>query len=203
MPFRPVFASLPPILEEAFLRPVAAGRERSVFEIEGVPQLLFKISRPHRSKERDANVRLREARTARLLVDRPDAPVARVFGRYPSELGEGILFEALREADGMLAPDLGTLVAREGVPSDMSALLTRFAAAASRAGLPIIDAGPQNLVVFRPPGAAARLLLVDGYGDRKWLPIYWWSARLRERQIRRRVEGITRLLGLDKAERSR
>jgi len=185
---------------------VARGSERAVFEWPEEPGLLIKLMHP-RALRRDIfgrvsdPVYLRERRTWQAAqrfaarTGRPP-PVAEIVGRVSAQEGSAHLVRKVADASGRMGPTLERLVAEGAFGPDELALLNRFAADLLESGLVVHDARPSNIVLETTTDGAARFVLVDGFGDRGYIPLRSWVPRLARRRLDRAFMRTARQSGL-------
>lgn len=198
------------MLALAHLEPLATGRLRLVFRHPESPQLLVKTLRGdvatarQRARWYKRFVRtgpyvayLREIRE--YLASRarhPDAPVpiVAIGGLVETDLGVGLVQEAVRDASGALAPTLRELVLAEGLSPRIRAGIDDFIAALIRYDVIVGDMHPGNIVHGIDGRGGPRFVLVDGFGEKNILPYCSWSTALNARHTRQRAAVLRRKL---------
>ncbi len=185
---------------------VARGSERAVFEWAEEPGLLIKLMHPH-SLSRDFfgrvtdPVYLRERRgwlAAQRFAARTGRPppVAEVLGRISAREGAAHVVRKVADARGRMGPTLERLVGESAFGAAELDLLNRFAADLVASGLVVYDAQPSNIVLETTVDGAARFVLVDGLGDRGYIPVRSWVPRLARRRLDRAFLRTARKTGL-------
>lgn len=134
----------------------------------------------------------------------PDAhaPLARPQGLVETDLGTALVVEAVRGEDGALGPTLDALVRRDGASPALRAQIDALFAALGDAAVIVGDVHPGNIVFGRTArdrrvGLPARLILVDGYGEKFFVPlpsmsrfVNDWQRRRVYRRLLRKVERL-------------
>ncbi|WP_281985153.1 YrbL family protein [Thalassorhabdomicrobium marinisediminis] len=110
---------------------------------------------------------------------------AQFLGFIQTDQGAGAMFEALRGADGALAPHLKAHAAAHGHEPKIEAAIVRLWDAVEAARLSVSDRALVNVVVTGSPDAGYVLTIVDGLGDRTLIPIQRMSRALYARKCRR------------------
>lgn len=123
-----------------------------------------------------------------------------IHGVVETDLGLGLLVSAARAADGGLAPTLQTLMDKRLLTpnrvADLRALLNSMVASS----LTFADMNYENLVLENAGDEAERFVIIDGLGDRTWIPTQRWFGSIRRRKKRdfqQRVERRLSSLGYD------
>jgi hypothetical protein len=194
--------------------PLAAGSTRLVYAHPAGPDLLIKVLRKatrirHGSGSRLKQLRtdrpvklfLREIREQLLLTANGESPLwflQAICGFVETDLGVGLVVEALRGADGDLAPTLVDLIRRGGFDGEARADLARFVGALRESDVALCAVGPVNVVYAQDPALGRRFVLVDGFGERGFLPVKRISRILhrhtKERQLSWFTAEVERLL---------
>ncbi|WP_158270858.1 YrbL family protein [Thalassorhabdomicrobium marinisediminis] len=110
---------------------------------------------------------------------------AQFLGFIQTDQGAGAMFEALRGADGALAPHLKAHATAHGYEPEIEAAIVRLWDAVEAAGLSVSDRALVNVVVTGTRDAGYVLTIVDGLGDRTLIPIQRMSRTLYARKCRR------------------
>lgn len=111
----------------------------------------------------------------------------RSYGMFPTDLGPGLVLDLVRDADGRISRSLRELLStgfavdefREAFDELGEFLLTHHVL--TRA---LLD---HNIVAEHRADGRWRLYLIDGLGDRAWLPIAEWIRSLGQAKVRRRL----------------
>jgi hypothetical protein len=192
------------------LTPIATGRLRFVFRHPAQPHLLVKIIRRDVADERQSrrwykrlartgpySVYLREIREYLAARARhPDAavPLVGIVGLVETDLGLGLVQEAVLGDDGALAPTLRDLVLRDGLTPAIESALAAFVEALLRHDVIVGDMHPGNIVYGFDAHGGSRFVLVDGFGEKNVLPYCSWSPWLNARHTRQRYAVLRRKL---------
>jgi len=116
----------------------------------------------------------------------------RCYGYEPTDLGRGLVLDLVRdepadEAPGPIARSVRQVLA-EGVPlEDLRAAYDAMGEHFIRCGVTTRAILDHNLAAQRR-GAGWNLVLIDGFGERAWIPIRSMIPAVRRRSAQRRVE---------------
>lgn len=113
-----------------------------------------------------------------------------VYGLVHTDAGLGMLAEAALGPEGELAPTLRTLMRERQLTPDREELVEEFLTAVLATDLVVGDLNPDNIVLTLDGDGREALRLVDGLGERTWVPIQRWSRSARARQKNRFVRKI-------------
>lgn len=132
---------------------------------------------------------LREHVEARMDGRKLPAFVPRLTGMVDTDLGLGMVVEAVRGGDGRFAPTLKHMLQHGEVDETVAADLGRFCADIRDSRLVIGDLHAGNVVYGRDGDGGMRFMLVDGLGDKTLVPLLklspFLAARARLRKTRR------------------
>ena len=120
-----------------------------------------------------------------------------LHGVVETDLGLGLLMSAARDAQGQLAPTLKTLMDNRQMTGHRLADIRALLDSLVTSDLTFADMNYENIVLENAGKADERFVIVDGLGDRTWIPVQRWFASVRQskkRQFQARVE--RRLSGL-------
>jgi hypothetical protein len=179
--------------------PVAAGGHRAVYAHPHDPRFLIKIVLPKVAQRKTAffsagsrKYLLKEHREARRLgrLGYTADALARTHGLVATDIGEGIIAEAVRLADGTLAPTLFDVRDRLHEPA-LRAAIEDFAQWGVTTPVILSDLNPKNIVVTTEADSRMRLVLIDGYGSGTFLPVREWFSLLNRRANLKRVARMT------------
>lgn len=132
---------------------------------------------------------------AHYLDNDPMLPfIAPIYGVIQTDLGLGLEVAAVRSAEGGLAPTLRQLF-KQGVMNperrlSLQALLDHI----SRTYIVLGDLNQDNIVLANSGGEQEQWRLIDGLGERTWIPIQSWLPWVARRQRRRFVEQVRQKL---------
>ena len=193
------------------LRPLAHGRCRAVYRHPENPRWLIKILRPdgpprdpwYKARRRYGPFlpTLRELKEflsihARRPEDR--ALVENIVGFAQTDLGLGFIVEMLAGPAGEPAPTIAALVAaRRFGPAEQSALDTFFSRLMD-SSLIVGDLHLRNVVYAHDPHTGqSRFVIVDGIGDKLFIPLNTisrafnrWTKRRRIRRMRHAIDTL-------------
>jgi hypothetical protein len=201
-------------LELKHLQPLAKGNARLVYEHPQSPRLLIKVMRPDLVERRQVSpklwfqglrrydpyvVFLREIReyVAAYAALGQAAPFAQVVhGLVETDLGLGLVLEAVRNSDGGLAPTIAKLVQQGQFDAEATTALDQFLSELLESDLVIADLHERNLVYALGRDGSRRFVLIDGLGDSNLLPFKSWSRVINRRskqkrfvRLRKRIAG--------------
>jgi hypothetical protein len=197
-----------PVISLSGLKPVGEGWRRLVYAHPHDPNLLIKVTRPDLPKKSHLSLRWRRwgrlRNTARevheflaLHGSSPDDAwlVEFVHGFCQTDLGLGLVVEALRTPQGDIAPALSTLLRQGMMTDEIRNALHNFLEDLQASELILGDFWPTNIVyAFESSVGASRFVIVDGIGEKLFIPMNtlsrsyrWWNRR---RQIRRLLRDL-------------
>jgi hypothetical protein len=196
----------PPLPRLSPDRAIARGSERSVFDWPERPALLIKVT--HRQAlRRDSRGRVKDPlwpreynawRAAQAYAARSGRPppVADVIACLPAEGGSAHVVRKIVDAEGRMGPTLDRLAAEDRLGAAEIGMLNALVADLMAAGIVVHDARAANIVLEAAPGRPARLVLVDGFGDRSAVPLRSWLPFLARRRLGRALRRTARETGL-------
>ena len=198
-------------------RPLAQGRMRLVFRHPLNPNLLVKVIRPdviakrwgeerqwYKMRRRYGHyvsyIRECEEYIAGWAGHGGALPFAqKIIGFVTTDLGLGLVVEAVLDEDGGLAPTLASLVKRRAISPELRAEIDSFLDDLVASNLIVADLNPTNIVRGIAPGGGHRFVVIDGLGLSTVLPfklipaINRASKRKRARALWKRLEHFSRL----------
>ena len=195
-------------LELKHLEPIAKGSARLVFGHPERPDLLVKVLRPKllesRYGEGAAWFRRRRRYDPYLLFLREIREYVaayashghslriaqKVRGLVETDLGLGLLVEAVRGADGALAPTVAKLIANGTYDEAAQAALERFLSELLENDIVIADLHERNLVYVGGAGGVPHYVMIDGLGSSTLVPFKSWSRTLNRRSKLRRIRRL-------------
>jgi hypothetical protein len=206
------------VLALQHLDPVARGSARLVFEHPQRPDLLVKVMRPkhlearygkgaawfRRRRRYDPYVLfLREIReyVAAYASHGKSLPIAQqVRGLVETDLGLGLLVEAVRGPDGALAPTVAKLIAKGDYDDSAQAALESFLRELLQSDIVVADLHERNMVYAGGADSLPRFVMIDGLGSSTLIPFKSWSRTLnrrsKEKRIRRLRANIARRIAM-------
>lgn len=175
---------------------LAKGKQRLVYAHPEDRGLLLKvhysrngkrISRRHARREKFVYCLFRN----RLKTD-SSPPFARYFGTAETDLGPADVFEAFyQENSSQLSPTLQMLCKAgrfdEGILQHLNAFIRKL----DDWSVPITDMNAGNFVFCNRYGKR-QFVMVDGFGDYRWLPMALLSQRVRRARIATGCQRITK-----------
>ncbi|SIS88231.1 PhoP regulatory network protein YrbL [Roseivivax lentus] len=195
-------------------RRLAKGSERAIYALPGAPDQLIKVMLPKYRRALDgvdpdtAKGRRRHAVAYALFFREEDAiararamaqargirsPLPDFLGYRDTDMGLGQVVEMIRDDAGAMAPSLADQCAEGSLSASQQSALDAFVAAIYDLHIVVHDAGPKNIVW---DAAAARYVLVDGFGDRSALPLKTWFKPLNDRRLDRAFAECAQKAGL-------
>ncbi len=166
--------------------PLAGGQHRLVYQHPADPGQLVKVMRtelldahaerlpwyrrlartgPYRGYVREFNEYL-----ASLHASAGVPPLARVFGLADTDLGPGLVVEKVVGVDGGLAPNLDAWIRRDGFTREIQSALDVLLVQLLQHNVIAADLHAWNLVCSRDASGAARLVMIDGFGEKNFIP---------------------------------
>ncbi len=196
------------MLELKQREPVATGQHRLIFDDPGDPTRLIKVmipaivakkfDAPGRWHKRLARTRqyggyLREISEYVAYAARRGAgerpPIARTLGLVETDYGLGLVVEKLVAVDGRLAPTLLSLVREHGL-APWTPKLEHWLECVVASNVILGDLHARNLVLVGAGGSDGRFVMVDGYGEKNFIPRCSMSSRFNSwhsRELYRRL----------------
>lgn len=187
------------------LQPIACGQKRLVFAHPDDPSLVIKVMRPE-FRSRNAGPashwsklvsryyfsisfmrELRELVGLRFEDDAPPRYLHQVVGFAETDHGLGLVSVALRARDGNYAPTLKALIEQRRIDARAVADLERFCRELSSSKVVIGDLHIGNVVYAADEDGELRFVLVDGIGDKTFVPLLRMSALLSRRSKARKI----------------
>lgn len=188
-----------PILTLSDQEPLTHGRSRLVFEHPDDPDLLVKVIRPEVVEDRfGGNTKwykkrrrfgkfisyireIQEFLAVRETSDE-DAPfLQRIVGFARTDMGLGLVLEAVRWTDGSLAPNMATLISTGRYDDKAQKALKVFLDELLNSDVIISDLNLGNIVYTHSEERGHYFVLIDGIGNNNLLPFKTISRRLNRR----------------------
>ncbi len=209
------------ILPLAHAAPLAVGHLRQVFQHPREADCVIKVMRADavqsrwgakarwykrlpRARHYTGFVReLKECITTQARFAGRNAPIARMVGVVETDLGLGLISEKVRDANGALAPTLAALYAREnGFSALIETGLARFLEDLLACNVIVGDMHAWNIVYGSDSREGPRFVLIDGFGEKHFIPrssmsrtLNAWNTR---KLFRRMREQLVRLVPLER-----
>lgn len=188
-------------LELSGTKPLASGSYRQIYQHPFEEALLIKVLRQktlneslpwYKSMRRGGPYRAqyREQKEYRLLQKRNlhDLPfIQKYIGKVDTDLGPGMAVEKLVGRDGKLAPTITEIVQREGLSESLRQMLIELRDMVIGYNVIFSDVRSNNIVLAHDRHGD-RLVIIDGLGDRLWLPVNSMSAKINRFNRRRHFE---------------
>lgn len=174
--------------------PLTSGHLRWVYAHPHAPDLLVKVFRADAVAERFGHgpwyrrlartgpyqgfVReFKEYLAARHHAPDRAPPLARIVGIVDTDLGVGQVVEAVRGADGALAGTLADWVGRDGLNADIELAMETLLEGLLAHNVILGDFHPWNLVYGSDSRGGPRLVMIDGFGEKNFIPHCSMSPR--------------------------
>ena len=199
------------MLQLADKKPLANGGERLVFEHPEHDEWLVKVANPHSKKSKRPQPFYKRLRRLgpfqptgqevlehmALRVTCPERPkdwthVQNIIGFADTDMGLGIVVEAVRGANGDLAPTLRQLHQDGRLDDHVIDGLEQFFDWLLHSKVIINDLHLDNLVLSQ----SGRVVMIDGLGDRHLIPIKAYSQRFNRHHKQKKIERLRQKLGL-------
>jgi hypothetical protein len=206
----------PAKLAFALANVVAEGQRRKVYTIIGDPSLLIKIAKsPNDAGEfssfrraiyaiklyyrRTVPIRreLREYQRVRAEGEGTRRHLQELVGTIDTRFGRGLVVRALLLRDGRLAPTLREMVALKQIDRSVVGALREFLDWFVASRLVAADVHLGNILFDE---CSMRIVLVDGIGDKTFIPLRAWSSTLNRAYKRRLARRIYRTVSSSCAE---
>jgi len=123
-------------------------------------------------------------------------------GVVETDMGLGVMVEKLAGQDGGLAPSLSELVERHGLTPHTRSKLRQFLAELLHYGVVIGKLHGFNLVLAVREGQEERFVMIDGYGEKSFVPIHAWWPRINAAHTRRRVFAMVNSLPIARRDKA-
>ena len=164
------------------LTPINQGRTRLIYPHPTSSDLLVKVMRPEvlsKLARRPWLRLIRPGKASRLMEMElkhqiflhsrgESAPfIQKVFSLEKTDLGKGLVVEALRTQAGAYAPTLGHLIKTGAFASAERELLAAHAEDILRSRCVVYDFNMDNLVLAYRDGTGPSFVMVDGFGERE------------------------------------
>lgn len=191
--------------------PLVSGAYRDVYQYPDDDDFLIKTIRPlarerHRQRLTWYNAwrragyyktLLRELNEYLAIERRGQAPfpfVQHWLGLVATDLGFGMVVRKVRGRDGGLAPTLAAEVARSGFTAELRARFDELIEDVARRHILWSDLSPTNVLVANDPIHGDRLVIIDGLGDRRWIPVNAMSFTANRFSLIRHARRLVRTL---------
>jgi hypothetical protein len=188
-------------LRLAGTQPLAVGHLRQVYAHPHDADLIIKVMRPDAVAQRAARWHKRLARAlhysgyvrelkeyiaTRARFAHLDAPIARMVGVVPTDLGLGLVSELVRGSDGGLAPTLAHRYELDrGFSAPIEQGLAEFLDGLLASNVIVGDMHAWNIVYGSDSRGGPRFVLIDGFGEKHFIPRATMSRMLNVRNTHR------------------
>lgn len=200
-------------------KPIATGKTRYIYEFPGKPELLVKVHRPVSAPDGASRFKQWYAKAEDRFVyktgyirelniyldsrygqkDPMVEHIAPIGGFVDTDMGIGLVVSAVRDKHGNLAPTLDDLLKQQRMnPSrieKVKAVLDKI----DQSGLVLGDLNFGNLVLEQTADGSEDFYLIDGLGERTFIPIQSFSNWVRKKRkhefvlkVRNRLEQLER-----------
>lgn len=178
--------------------PLAGGGFREIYQHPGEADLLVKVLRPAAAGKAPMGAlrrygiytqyvrEIREYLAVRARNPECPAILQKCYGFVDTSRGLGMVVEKLSGGDGKLAPNIATVARTGGISSRLWELCKGFYEEVRRHDLVIGDLNPRN-IVWAVEGGRDRLVLVDGLGEKTFIPLRSFSRAYNRYQIERNI----------------
>ncbi|WAC19611.1 YrbL family protein [Luteolibacter sp. SL250] len=188
-------------------QPVAQGKQRFVFIHPDHPELIIKVIRPDavdRAWGRWYKMRrcygqylsyMREIGeyVATHARDGSSPPfVQRIKGLVDTDMGLGLVLDAVRGADGGLAPSLRAMLTDGTFDREAELALEEFFRNLMASDVIAADLNGGNVVYAQDAGTASRFVMIDGLGQHNLIPVKRFSRTVNRRGKLRRIDKLRR-----------
>jgi hypothetical protein len=198
------------------LEPLASGAKRYVFAHPQDPGLIIKVFRPdqlarwwptpvpwRRRRRRYQHLatflhELREQIAARAADALPSRHLQNIVGLADTDMGPGLVYEIVTDADGAPAPTLGHVVFSGAYGEPHAAALAAFETWLLASPIVLSELHLGNIVMAAGETGAPLLVLIDGIGDKAIIPLKshlgWLNRFYKKRYLRKVHRDIDRAL---------
>lgn len=193
-----------PLLRLKDAEPLTQGRSRLIFAHPHDPDLLVKVLNPqvvdrrfgsgtkwYKRRRRAGRFlsyarELQEHLAVRAACDEHPPFLQRIVGLAETDLGLGLVSEAIRDREGNLAPTLARLIEIHRFDAEAQAALATCLEKILESDVIVSDLNLGNFVYTDADDHSPRFVLIDGIGNNNILPFKAMSRRLNQRSKRGR-----------------
>jgi hypothetical protein len=198
-------------------KPIAVGKTRYIYEFPGKPQLLVKVHRPVSAPDdasrfkkwfakaedrfiyktgymRELNIYLDSRYGQQDPMVKHIAPIG---GFVDTDMGIGMVVSAIRDKQGNLAPTLNDLLKQKRMNRSRIEKAKAILDKIENSNLVLGDLNPDNLVLEQSEDGTEDFYLIDGLGERTFIPIQYLSNWVRKKRkhefvikVRNRLEQL-------------
>ena len=183
---------------------IAEGRRQYVYEHPSDPGSLIKVNKPEKPHEPKGSIKrffsrfryngeyqdfLREFKEYLELKERsqtPDGalPLCEVRGIVQTDLGLGLVYEKIANADGNLAPTLKDLINSGGIGQRQLAELNDHFRTLMDNRVALSNFNLKNIVYQSDAEGRGRFVWIDSFGSKQFVPLRKWFKSLNDRKLR-------------------
>ena len=196
------------VLELKNEKPLAQGSFRWVFQHPEDPDLLVKVihdaamkkrfgkktrwyKRPRRYGKYLCFIReIQEFITVHAQTDSAAPFLQRIVGFAQTDLGLGIVVQAIRNTDGHLAPTLRNLINNGLYDETVKKALNDFLKLLLESDVIINDLSPGNIVYTQNKNATPCFVMIDGLGNNSFVPFKTMSKAINRRSKLKRFNAF-------------
>jgi hypothetical protein len=163
---------------------IAAGHTRDVYRHPDDASLLIKVIRASAIATRYGRgspwykFKVREQIAVHAIGEPHPRFLQKIVGFVETDMGMGLVVEAVRAADGSSAPTVAALAAEGALDEVRLAALDRFLDEMVNSPVIVADLNPFNVVYGRGADGVDHFVLIDGIGHKNLIPLERMSARL-------------------------
>lgn len=169
---------------------VAAGAERLLYRHPLDPSRCVKVPKHASGRQQGREERYFERLAARRI---PWRHMPEFFGTVATNRGRGLVFEYVQDFDGNRSSDLRSHVRRHG-PRGVAEALRDLEDHYARWAVITCDMSFDNFLVRRSSPDAIEILMIDGLGNREFIPVSSLFRSLARRKMARRWRAFHRKL---------
>ena len=195
----------------------ASGSLQKVYHYPGREDLLIKVVRPNFVAERWTGLRgaIKRLRrlgaltgASRVIMEhlalrnagvKPGRHVQEFVGLVETTQGVGVVVRAVRGRDGRYAETLRTIVKEGRFGPDIEAMLDEFEAWLLSTPIIVGDLHMGNVVLGFDGEHGERLVLIDGMGEKNFVPLNTWFPVLNRANTRDRIRRMRRIVNAKRA----
>lgn len=183
--------------------PFAIGKRRHCYVFPDDPDLCVKVvadaedERCLREQQRDLDgFRRLSARGSDGVFDR--IPV--IEGVVDTDLGEGIVMRLYRDHDGRISRNLAQVIRKHGLTPSLIRAIDELKRWLQKERLLTRDTGPHNVVAVLSGEDDWKLMIIEGWTNRRYQWLTWLLPFIKDRLIARQLRKFERrLLGVVQA----
>ena len=114
-----------------------------------------------------------------------DGALPAYYGPVETTLGEGFLFECIRDYDGTPSATLADILSGEDAQRFAEAALPKLRRLLMEERVILSDPNPDNFLVQKTAPDAFRLRVIDGLGTHATIPLMYWFDFMAKHYVRR------------------